>query len=93
LDLDLNVKDVDELLVEKMRRKFKYHNSLHFFSVDKIVILNAMLTFKFWFLIIVWGAQKIQCCMVSNGLIVNITPRLKLINMIVAFIKISIDLD
>jgi hypothetical protein len=93
LDLDLNVKDVDEFLVEKMKKKFRYHNSLHFLLVGKIVIINAVLTFKFWFLIIVWGAQKIQCCMIFNGLVVSITSRLKLINMIVAFIKISMDLD
>jgi hypothetical protein len=58
--LNLNTKEVDAFLIEKLWKKFKYYNTFHLPLIGRVVVINFVLASTLWFFIRVWGKVRIK---------------------------------
>jgi len=56
--LTLKNKNVDELLVGKIRRNLKYWDTIHLTLISKVVIVNFMFALSFWFFLNMGGGHQ-----------------------------------
>ncbi len=52
---NLNAKEVDVFLIEKLWKKFKYYNTFHLPLIGRVVVVNFVLASTLRFFIRVWG--------------------------------------
>jgi len=53
--LNLNAKEVDIFLIEKLWKKLKYYNTIHLPLIARVVVVNFVLASTQWFFIRVKG--------------------------------------
>jgi hypothetical protein len=53
--LNLNAKEVDIFLIEKLWKKLKYCNTIHLPLIGRVVVVNFVLASTLWFFIKVKG--------------------------------------
>ncbi len=49
--LNLNAKEVDVFLIEKLSKKLKYYNTIHLPLISRVVVVNFVLASTQWFFI------------------------------------------
>ncbi len=52
--LNLNAKEVDVFLIEKLWKKLEYYSTLHLLLIGRVVVVNFVLASTLWFFIRVW---------------------------------------
>ncbi len=56
--LNLDTKEVDAFLIEKLQKKLRHWNILHLPLVGRAIVINSVSASTLWFFIRVWGGTK-----------------------------------
>jgi hypothetical protein len=63
----VDMKNIDEFLVGRLRKKMRYWYMMHFPLVGKVLVINSILASSLRFFLSVWASSKkaIQRCKLS----------------------------